>query len=148
MDLHPIFVHFPIALVTISVITAWIARFNSSWPALKESSWLMFWIAAIAAVPTAITGLIAHAPYEETILLEVIETHQFSALAATLLLVGVSIWRWRARQKGSDVGDGWAYLLIISAIFGLYLFVGSTGGDLVYDYAINVNAVNILLPGQ
>ena len=146
MDLHPLLVHFPIALVTVGVITAWAGRFLPSWESLKESSWLMLWVAAIMAVPTTITGLIAHEPYEETILHEVIETHQFSAMAATVVLAVVAIWRWRSRRNGKDVGDSWLYLIIITAIFGLYFFVGSTGGDLVYDYAINVNGVNVLLP--
>lgn len=146
MDLHPLFVHFPIALVTVGVSTAWAGRFLPSWNSLNESSWLMLWIAAVLAVPTTITGLIAHVPYEATVLHEVIETHQLSAMAATAILVGVAIWRWRSRRNGKDVGDSWLYLVLISAIFGLYFFVGSTGGELVYEHAINVNGVNVLLP--
>ena len=146
MDLHPILVHFPIALVTLGVITAWAARFVANWSNLKETSWFMIWVAAVMAVPTTVTGLIAHEPYEETALHSVIETHQLAAFAGTLALGIVALWRWRSRQNGNDVGSGWPYLLIITAIFGLYAFIGVTGGDLVYEYAINVNGVNPLLP--
>ena len=61
--LHPIFNHFPIALFVTSVgfdLLAW-------WrPQVRVNGWPLLWIAALMAVPTTITGLIAHIPYENT----------------------------------------------------------------------------------
>ncbi len=142
-DLHPIIVHFPIALLMVSFLLSIAARWKPAW---HETSWMLLVIGGLATIPATITGLIAHAPYEETAVITVIETHQFLGIIGTLFTVGVLIWRFRTRLAGHDAGQTTAYLVV--AVIGMaWLFVlGGTGGDLVYEYAINVRGVNPLLP--
>ncbi|NPV55816.1 MAG: DUF2231 domain-containing protein [Anaerolineae bacterium] len=142
-DLHPMIVHFPIVLFMLSFIFALASRFL---PKLQDSEWLLLVLGAITAPLAVITGLGAHLPYEETALAAVIEPHQFSAILGTLVMVGVTIWRYTSRRKGKDIGRSPAYLVF--AVLGILwiVIVGGTGGQLVYTHAINVRGVNPLLP--
>ena len=88
---------------------------------------------------------ISHFPYEETDLHGVIETHQWWSLGVTGLFVGLTVWRWTTRRRGSDAGGSLPFLAVtILGTLGLVMS-GMTGGDLVFDYGINVRGTNPLL---
>ncbi|RME80801.1 MAG: DUF2231 domain-containing protein [Caldilineae bacterium] len=142
-DLHPMVVHFPIALFTLSFVLALAGRI---WPRLREMEWLLFALGTLAALAAVVTGLAAHFPYENTDLAAIIEPHQFSALLGTLVMLGIAIGRFVSRRRGKDIGQQSWYLVF--AVLGLVwiVLVGGTGGQLVYQYAVNVRGVNPLLP--
>ncbi|MBV7332831.1 DUF2231 domain-containing protein [Chloroflexi bacterium TSY] len=142
-DLHPIIVHFPIALLVLSFGLTVVAR---HWPSLHEQTGLLLWIGGLATIPATATGLISHEPYEATVLHDVIETHQLLGMLGTVVMIGLVIWRYLSRRKGQDAGTSLLYLAF--AVVGLvWLFLlGGTGGNLVYEYGVNVRGVNPLLP--
>ena len=143
-DLHPITVHFPIALLVISAGLSLVIRIKHS-TNLQETSWLLLWIGTLGALVASITGVISHFSYEATALHDVIETHQMWSFAVTVFFISLTIWRWRSRVRGIDAGKSALYLILI--LIGMIALVisGMTGGDLVYDYGINVRGVNPLL---
>ena len=102
-------------------------------------------LGTLGAIAASITGLISHFPYEETDLHGVIETHQWWSLGVTGLFVGLTVWRWTTRRRGSDAGGSLPFLAVtILGTLGLVMS-GMTGGDLVFDYGINVRGTNPLL---
>lgn len=141
--LHPIVVYFPIVLFTLSFLLAFASRF---WQKLHETEWLLLVLGAFAAPVAVITGTIAHLPYEKSPLAAIIEPYPFSALIGTLLVIVLTTWCFVSRRKGKDIGQKPVYLL--TAAIGLLwiTLVGGTGGQLVYNYAINVRGTNPLLP--
>jgi uncharacterized membrane protein len=142
-DLHPISVHLPIGLLLVSYALSFAARL---WPQLDESSWLLLILGGLSTIPATVTGLLAHFPYEEHALIAVIEPHQFLGIGTTLFTLALLIWRWLSRRAGRDIGQRPIYL--VAAFIGLLLLVtlGGTGGQLTYEYGINVRGVNPLLP--
>ena len=141
-DLHPIVVHFPIALLVLSFILSLFWRRSER---LNSVSWLLLVVGGLATLPATVTGLISHIPYEETELHGVIEQHQILGLVGTLLTLGLLIWRYLSRRRGTDIGTK-PYYLVIAGIGIVWLFVlGGTGGNLVYEYDVNVDGVNPLL---
>lgn len=142
-DLHPIFVHFPIALLLVSFGLTAVARLR---PEFHETSWLLLVLGGLSTLPATITGLIAHEPYEETASMMFIQSHEMLGIIGTVFTLGVLLWRWQSRKRGEDVGLTTPYLAV--AIVGmLWLFVlGGTGGELVYEHGINVRGINPLLP--
>ncbi len=143
-DLHVIAAHFPIALLVVSAGVSVAMHIKSS-ANLQHTSWLLLWTGTLGALIASVTGLISHFPYEETELHGVIEVHQMWSFAVTAFFIALTIWRWISRRKGADAGTTPLYLaIILIGILGLILS-GMTGGDLVYDYGVNVRGVNPLL---
>jgi len=142
-DLHPIVVHFPVALFTLSFLLVFAGRI---WPQVRQTEWLLFVLGAITALVAVITGLIAHQPYETTGLNTVIEPHQLSAMFGTVLIIALVVWRGLSRRRGRDIGQkGWYVAIAVLGLVWIFV-VGGTGGQLVYEYAVNVRGVNPLLP--
>ena len=60
---HNKLVHFPIALGLVAVLFVWLAL---RWPGLETSAEILVWLAALAAVPTVIAGLLQAGPFQDT----------------------------------------------------------------------------------
>jgi len=114
-DTHPIIVHFAIAGLFLSFAFSWLARWRSN-PFFNEASWYLLLIGVAAAVPSVVTGLIAHSPYEETALASAIEPHQFLGMLGTLACLGLLIWRLIARRAGKDVDSHPVYLGLVGIL--------------------------------
>lgn len=144
LDLHPILVHFAIGGLFLSFGFTLLAQVRRS-PALDEASWLLLVVGGLAAIPSTITGLIAHLPYENSDLAAAIEPHQLLGMFGTLVTLGLLAWRFNGRRKGQDIGRHPVYVgLIVLGLVWLVL-LGGTGGNLVYELGINVRGVNPLL---
>jgi len=76
----------------------------------------------------------------------VIQPHEILGILGTLLTLALMLVRWRSRRRSNDIGTTTPYLTL--AVVGLIwlFFLGGTGGNLVYEYGINVRGVNPLLP--
>jgi len=142
-DLHPLLVHFPVALLSLSFLLWFWSRRSAG---LRETEWLLFAAGALGTLPATITGLVAHAPYEESTLAEVIQPHQLVAMLGTPAILALLVWRWRCRRRRDDIVRRPWYLALALAGLAWIFIVGGTGGSLVYDHAINVRDVNPLLP--
>ena len=143
-DLHPISAHFPIALLVVFAgVTLYSVVRRSGW--VMEASWLLLVLGTIGAVFATITGLVSHFPYEELEVHEVIETHLLWSVAVTVIFVVLTIARLITRLRGSDVGASVPFAILVVAGTGILTMSGMTGGDLVFDYGINVRGINPLL---
>lgn len=143
-DAHAISAHFPIALLVVSAMLTVAGRVRRI-DSLQYTSWVLLMIGTLGAVAASITGLVSHFPYETTDLHGVIETHQWWSFGVTAYFIALTAWRWRSRRRGADAGTSLAYLVVVLVgVAGLTLS-GLTGGDLVFDYGINVRGVNPLL---
>lgn len=143
-DLHPMIVHFALASLFLSFAFSLLARARGN-AQLNEFSWLLLLVGVATIFPSAVTGIVAHLAYEETPLAAIIEPHQLLGMLGTVLAAFVLFWRWQSRRKGKDVGMQPIYLVV--AVIGLlWLFLlGGTGGNLVFQHAINVRGVNPLI---
>ena len=143
-DLHSIIVHFPIALlVLLAALTLYVVLRPRS--GMLQTTWLLLVLGTVGAIAATVSGLVSHFPYEETELHSIIETHQFWSFGVTALFIAATIWRFISRRRGSDCGASVPFLVVIAFGTGLLVMSGMTGGDLVFDYGINVRGINPLL---
>lgn len=144
LDLHPMIVHFALGGLFLSFAFTLLARVRSN-PTFNEVSWVLLVVGVLAAIPSTVTGLVAHLPYEESTLAAAITPHQFLGMIGTLVSTAVLIWRFVARRQGKDIDAHPAYMGL--AVIGLIWLVvlGGTGGNLVYQLGVNVRGVNPLI---
>ncbi len=134
--LHPILLHFPIALFTTSLFVDLLAF---RWPSLRQFGWVALLLAALAAVPTVVTGIIAHFPYEDSPQISSITQHEQLGLLTLAFLVALTLWRGLSLRRKIELGGRWYYLAIGFVAFGLLYLVGTTGGNLVYNLGVGVS---------
>jgi len=136
--LHPMLVHFPIALTMVGVVLELFRFFfpmKLSKPLCGE---LLLYFATISAVFAWLTGLLFTSSFSGTSL-EVRNTHQLLAILSTALLVIASLFylldRFGKRKRKIFLTVGLAFY-VLSAL--LIAATGYVGGDLVYTYMIGL----------
>ncbi len=142
--LHPAVVHFPIALVVLSVgadAVGWALGSRAIASSLFAAGWLALGGAALSAVVAV--GLGIRDMRRATIADEVhkqVHYHRrvgFSVLGALALL-----FTWRMSQVlAGHAGVGLVYLLAGAAILALVGYQGWLGGELVFRHRVGVRAV-------
>lgn len=143
-NLHPLFVHFPIALISVSAFFHLVARLLRRQPRYATHCAVLahatLWLGALAAVPTALLGWMAFNSVEHdeaghaAMLL-----HRAWALATVVLVVilaGLDAWRHKV-----DATPAWTFIV---AVFAAWLLVAVTawhGGELVYRHGLGVMSI-------
>lgn len=155
MDIHPIVVHFPIALLTVYTLFE-VARF----PALVRQEWylpvkaVLLLIGVAGSVAALQTGEVAEQAFIGTPTMRIVEMHAFFANLTTyvyVLLAVVYAVQW-AEQAGGErrvppfAQWPWSVLRAIARVFGrtgmlvllsvvgcaLLTITGALGGAMVY----------------
>jgi uncharacterized membrane protein len=139
--IHPILVHFPVSLVTVSLGADVVGRLRPSAEARALGFWCLV-IAVLGAAGTVAAGFVDmyRADLEEATHLFV-HLHRDVGLLLVAALALLAVWRWRIRRAAvPDDRVGWPYLLCALAVFALVLFQGWFGGELVYGRGAGVAA--------
>ncbi len=133
--LHPIVVHFPIALLTVGLAAAWWGHVRKLDRLADAATWLL-WLGAASVCAAAGLGLLAektahHVPPAW----ETLADHKTWGLWTAGLFVLLSLWRWTKRAP---------LFMLLAWLFAwaILVRVADLGGDLVYTYGMGVDALN------
>lgn len=136
--LHPPLVHFPVALVTLSVAADALGNALGS-ASLHEAGWWALLGAAIGAALSVLAGLydmsrarIAHDAHER------VHKHMRVGLVLLTALAALTLWRWQI-ETGPVRGLGGPYLVAAFAVLGLTFYQGWLGGRLVFAQGVGVS---------
>lgn len=134
--LHPMFVHFPIALLSMSVVAdvwAYFADIQS----LRDAAWWSLLGASGGGILAALAGVrdMHRAQMSEDVHHHV---HRHMHVGLTLLgvIVVLAIWRTFA-YMGQTYVSGWYLCLAVAALL-LAGYQGWLGGELVYRHGVSV----------
>lgn len=134
---HPAIVHFPIALVTLSVIADLFGRLTDS-ATLRGAGWWALFGAAIGGALAVVAGLfdmnrerIEHAAHGR------VHFHMKVGFTLFAAVAGLTIWRWLIYTNTQNM-PGWGYLVAALLVLGLTLFQGYLGGELVFADGVGV----------
>ncbi len=135
--LHPAFVHFPIALVAFSVVMDLLGRLMNN-RSLRAAG---FWSLIVALITGAIAGItgywdFTHQPLGDTS--KYADFHMDVGIVLIVAVVLLTAWRWWIRHRESVTGA--LYLILAGLVFGLTLFQGWYGGEMVYSQGAGVAA--------
>lgn len=138
IPLHPVLVHFPVALVVFAGILALVAWIWNK-PRLHQIARVNLIVGTICAFLTVISGFAA----EENVFTidpehDVLERHETLALITLALLVLLSAWAiWKRKDWLAKVPTVFTIVLLIAHL----VVVGTafSGGKLVYEYGVGVD---------
>ncbi len=136
---HPIFVHFTVALLSLSVglfvVTPWVkSPLREQW--LIVARWSL-WFGALAAIVTGLTGLdayntVAHdAPSHEAM-----TEHRNWAIATLTLFLPLAAWSIVRIRRQQKLGKVFVICMVISG--GVLASTAWHGGEAVYRFGLGV----------
>ena len=146
-NIHPLLVHFPIALLSaffILDVVATLAK-KPQWRAV--ASWFLY-IGSIAAVFTVIAGFMAAGSvvHGENVH-EIMESHEHFGLSVLSLAIALSAWR--IKSGGLIRGVANTLFLLLAAMLCVLMVLGADlGGLMVYQYGVAVKAVPVTEGGH
>ncbi len=130
--LHPVIVHFPIALLSLGLFVEIVARKFKQWLP-GSASWLL-WLGTLAAWVTVGFGLLAErtAPHIP-LAWQTLELHEDLAYWTVGLFSVLSLWRWRLPSWKQN----W-FLPLWCVSWGVLLATAYQGGELVFSHGMGV----------
>jgi uncharacterized membrane protein len=144
--LHPLTVHFPIALLFTSVFFDLLGIITEN-KNFRQTGWWLLVLGFIGGIIAAIFGAWSEEIVEAMGVPEAaIDRHEAFAIATLIVFGLLLVIRWRIRLRWSD-RDRVMYLC--TAMIGLLLLgiTGFYGGELVYRYGAGVQSPVIPPPG-
>lgn len=132
--LHPMLVHFPIALIVIGFVSDFVYYFIKKDESFSKMGFYLLISGTIAAVATLISGILFTSEMSGTAG-DVRETHEFFAWATVILLIVASVLRTIVLVKTTENN---LFKWLIFTVYGLAAIcvsiTGFWGGTLVYNY--------------
>ncbi len=137
--LHPMIVHFPIALLTAGFLAdMWVLVVKTT--DVSRTGWWSQLVGTIGLAAAVGSGLIAKesAGVQDALAASVLEFHQQWALGAMVLFAGLLFWRIAARKR-LPANPRFVYAgLYCIAVVTLWLTAWH-GGELVYGLGVGVS---------
>jgi len=136
---HPVFVHFTVALLSLSVILFVVSNFVSG--VLREQ-WLIvarwsLWFGAAITLLTGLAGLDAYNTVaHDTPSHEAMTEHRNWAISVIILFPLLAIWAASSVRSGKMLGKGFTALMLVGGL--LLMSTAWHGGEVVYRYGLGV----------
>jgi len=140
---HPIFVNFTVALFIVSMLLHIVVLLapNAPWrnACLAAAHWNLA-LGAVFALITVGTGLnayytVAHDSPSHAAMTD----HRNWALATAAVIVGLALWQWTQRHRGTQTNVLLAITLVLAG--GLLTVTAWKGAELVFRYGLGVMAL-------
>lgn len=149
-NLHPVMVHFPIALIAVSAlfhVAAIATRGKACATHCAILAHTTLWLGALAAVPTALFGWLAFnsVNHDEAGHIAML-AHRTWALATLAVLVVLAGWdAWRSKV---DAVPAWWFAGAVIGAWGMVATTAWHGGELVYRHGLGVLSLPAAESGQ
>jgi len=142
--IHPMLVHFPLALLPVALATQMLALYKGQWlferHCLSTMGIVLIVIAAIMAIVAVIFGDVAlDQAIASGVSLSKLENHEeLGKLSGVLLFVLAVAEVWIYRQTNSNKDVNWIFWFAGFVVLLLLLGTAWFGGQLVYEQGVNV----------
>jgi uncharacterized membrane protein len=137
--LHPMIVHFPIALITIGFLADVSSLFFRNEKCLSKTGFYLMVAGALAAIAAWSTGQLFTIEPTQGAILEVFEKHETGALVTMVLMIIGSAFRiWLVMKKKDETQLKWVAFGLYLLAFMAVTFTGFMGGTMVYDFMMSL----------
>jgi uncharacterized membrane protein len=135
--LHPMIVHFPVALIIVGFIAEVVSLFFKSEKCLSKTGFYLMILGTLAAIAAWLTGqLFTDHPYESGII-SIFEKHKTAALITMIVMIICSLFRiWLVVKKKEETRLKWIAFGFYLLGFAAVSFTGFIGGTMVYNFML------------
>jgi uncharacterized membrane protein len=138
-DLHPMIVHFPIALIIVGFLADVVFLFFKSEKCLSKTGFYLMVLGTLGAIAAWTTGqLFTNEPSQGEIL-NVFEKHETGALITMILMItGAALRIYLVTRKREDTSLKWIVFILYLLAFCTVSFTGFMGGTMVYKFMMPI----------
>jgi uncharacterized membrane protein len=139
-NVHPLLVHFPIALLSVFFLLDLIACLAKK-PQWREVASYFLYFGTVGAVFTVIAGFqAAYSVVHSGVVHHIMEQHEHFGLLVLILSVILSLWRLKSGT--AITGGANHFFLMLAGMMCVLMMLGADlGGLMVYNYGTAVRAV-------
>jgi uncharacterized membrane protein len=137
--LHPLIVHFPIALIIVGFFADVVYLFFKDEKCLSKTGFYLMVLGALAAVAAWSTGQLFTSEPTEGEIVKVFARHETGALITMILMVLGAILRiYLVVKKKGETSLKWVVFAIYFLGFAAVAFTGLMGGSMVYTFMLQI----------
>jgi len=143
MNIHPLFVHFPIALLLTSVAFCFLGSLFKKEELLTATKWVLYF-GTLAAAVTVWTGLKAEATVSHGGgMHDTMEAHQYIGFTVLGLSILLSLWVFLSKNRIPEKGR--ALFLVVLALLAALLIQGADlGGRMAFLNGVGIGRKSML----
>jgi len=137
--LHPMIVHFPIALITAGFLADVVFLFFKKEKCLSKTGFYLMVLGALAAIAAWSTGqLFTNEPSQGEIV-RIFEKHETGAMITMIImLIGAAVRVYLVIKKKDETNLKWLVFGFYFLGFAAVTFTGFMGGTMVYNYMMGI----------
>ena len=133
--LHPMIVHFPIALLIAGFVAEIVSLFFRTEKCLSRAGFYLLVLGSLAAIAAWSSGHLFTSEPAEGAVREIFLRHETGGLITMLLAIGAIAFRtWLIIAKKEGTQLKWIALALYFAAFASVCYTGFIGGTMVYSY--------------
>jgi len=137
--LHPLIVHFPIALITVGFLAEVASLFFKKEKCLSTTGFYLMILGSLAAIAGWSSGQLFTEHPDEGEILTVFQKHATGALITMILISAGTIFRiWLVIKKKEQTSLKWVVFVFYLLAFAAVTFTGFMGGTMVYNFMIGL----------
>ncbi len=143
-NIHPLFVHFPIALLNSFLLLEFLYFVSGKIELRHAATWTLY-LGALGAVVAVLAGLHAEGTLPHSAdLHDILERHEQLGIVVASLAVVMALWRFfYSKRIASNRRLGLLHLLIGAIMVVIMTFGADLGGLMVYKYGAAVEAAGV-----
>jgi uncharacterized membrane protein len=132
--LHPMIVHFPVALIIVGFITEVVSLFFKSEKWLSKTGFYLMLLGTLSAIAAWSTGQFFTNHPDEGEILSVFHKHETGALITMLsLIIGSAFRIWLLAKSKEETSLKWIVFVFYLVGFIAVAFTGLMGGIMVFS---------------
>jgi uncharacterized membrane protein len=137
--IHPMIVHFPVALITAGFLAEVVSLFFRSEKCLSRTGFYLLVLGTLATVAAWLTGQLFTSQPAQGAIVEIFEKHETGALITMIMIVLASTVRiWLMVKKKEETQLKWIAFGLYFLAFAAVTFTGYMGGTMVYNYMMSL----------
>jgi uncharacterized membrane protein len=133
--IHPMIVHFPVALITVGFLAEVVSLFFKSEKCLSKTGFYLMVLGALSAIVAWSTGQLFTSEPTQGEIVSVFQKHETGALITMITMIIGAIFRtWLVMQKREETKLKWIGFGFYLIAFIAVTITGFMGGTMVYNY--------------